>query len=573
MTQPQSPKMQTIAASFAIALLSILTRASSSNAFLVPRISVIVRNRNVHDLLSTKWSAPSRLSTRGGSYLDITSASSSMTSSPYFAGTVGETEGNDSMISSSTPTIVASSLASSYAIRIHDDSKVYNKLTWELIPLNSWEQHLKSSNPGDDGRIGEGTVALRALQECAHRKPQYLQSADGNKWACAALHCHWEKVDAISGSTPDAVDTASNDVWSIHVDVSNGNTDDSVEQVPHELVCVLSRIMAQAAASSISAKSSSIAQQTNALLHMTLPLLEGEGCQQLLLSDFCNDMDHNQGVRKLFDPLNPNFASAEIVDMVNQEGQVLGSLPRPFVHTWNLLHRGIGMIVIKDENILDNRSNNGTATSMPEVYVHQRTSTKRIFPSLYDMFVGGVSSSGEDAQWTAAREVAEELGLTRALECLESRRGEAGITTTTIPATNDECNNNPLSKELFQCAICTSYNRCIVTMFAYTCNTALETISWQEEEVAWGDFVPYEIVECSGGMSIDRLVERCVWPGSDVTDDDSKIIKNGSEHWETMVPKLKKKYSNDQLAWESWDYVPDGLLVWESWLRWWQAQQ
>ena len=71
------------------------------------------------------------------------------------------------------------------------------------------------------------------------------------------------------------------------------------------------------------------------------------------------------------------------------------------------------------------------------------------------MFVGGVSGAGENSTVTAAREVAEELGLKRGLP-------EDG---------------GSLSYPLFQCAICTSYNRCIVTVFTYQCNSKEETVT------------------------------------------------------------------------------------------------
>lgn len=46
-----------------------------------------------------------------------------------------------------------------------------------------------------------------------------------------------------------------------------------------------------------------------------------------------------------------------------------------------------------------------------QVYCHRRTKTKRVFPSMYDMFIGGVSGSMEPALDTALRELGEELGL------------------------------------------------------------------------------------------------------------------------------------------------------------------
>ncbi len=44
-------------------------------------------------------------------------------------------------------------------------------------------------------------------------------------------------------------------------------------------------------------------------------------------------------------------------------------------------------------------------------FVHRRTPTKLVFPSLYDMFVGGVVGAGESYDSAALREAEEELGV------------------------------------------------------------------------------------------------------------------------------------------------------------------
>lgn len=404
-----------------------------------------------------------------------------------------------------------------------------------MAKLNQWEEE----DTLDDQKAGVGAVALRALSDCADK--------DVRAPSCETLSCRWEQI----------MDSTNHDdnTWSIAVDCPKYQSDQE-DEMPRELLCVLSRIMIQSAATLISRENEKIKDDSaKSVLLITLPLLEGEGCQKVPLSEII-DSDNHEGIRNLFHPLNPEYSSMEIVDMVNQEGDVLGSLPRPFVHTWNILHRGVGLIVTKDQSILDADSAN-----LPEVYVHQRTSTKRIFPSLYDMFVGGVSSTGEKPEWTAAREVAEELGLKGALEYLELE--------SKIHADSNgdliSLKTNPLSEKLFQCTVCTSYNRCVVSMFAYKCNTESEEISWQEEEVAWGDFVPYEIVECAGGMSIERLVQNGDWLGSIFSGVGETLAMASCE----KIEQVKSKYNNIQ-SWEKWDFVPDGLLVWEAWLNWWK---
>ena len=86
----------------------------------------------------------------------------------------------------------------------------------------------------------------------------------------------------------------------------------------------------------------------------------------------------------------------EIVDLVDRENRVVGAAPRERVRRENLLHRGVGILV---------------KNSRGEVYVHRRTSSKDVFPSMYDMFVGGMVSQGESYDEAALREVAEELGV------------------------------------------------------------------------------------------------------------------------------------------------------------------
>mmetsp|Transcript_12706 Transcript_12706/g.31005 ORF Transcript_12706/g.31005 Transcript_12706/m.31005 type:complete len:500 (+) Transcript_12706:79-1578(+) len=421
----------------------------------------------------------------------------------------------DAPLASST---ITSSLASDYGVRINpsiiSENGECGELEWELHPLGRWEE------PNQ----GEGTLALRAL---GATRTQPGDIAD----AVCTLNCQWQYLQS------DPLLGLKARTWSINI-----ASDEQGGIVTRELICVLARIMVQSAAFQIASRN----VDSDTLLRITLPLIEGEGCHELLLSNLLpkNDETNASGVRLLFDPLNSQHAKSELVDMVNHDGMVLGSLPRPYVHKWNILHRGIGLIVSKDDDILEGFQSG----NMPEVYVHRRTSTKRIFPSLYDMFVGGVSTCGEDARLTAAREVSEELGLRRALDILENK---------------DEETINPLSDKLFQCTVCTSYNRCVVSMFKYTCKTELESITWQEEEVGWGDYVPYDIVKLAGDMSISRLLKDGAWPGSDCSAYNCKSAPKG-EQLDTAIQKLKNKYDEDK-PWESWDFVPDGLLVWEAW--------
>merc|ERR1712238_117451 len=108
-------------------------------------------------------------------------------------------------------------------------------------------------------------------------------------------------------------------------------------------------------------------------------------------------------------------------------------------------------------------------------------------------FVGGVSLAGEPSEATAQREIAEELGLSKALSTSLSTWSSG--------------------KPFLTCLICTEYNRCIVDLFQYVMDTNNESVVWQEEEVVWGDFVNYNVVMASADLSMQRAASAGIWPG------------------------------------------------------------
>ena len=227
-------------------------------------------------------------------------------------------------------------------------------------------------------------------------------------------------------------------------------------------------------------------------------------------------------LQQLFDPTNDTHTTTrndlvELIELVDQRGHTLAMVPRPIVHQYNLLHRGIGVLVHTQHHT--------------HYYVHQRTAHKRIFPALYDMFCGGISWPGELPRDTARRELAEELGLLR---------------------------DDAMSQALCTTLIRTPYNQCVVQIFEYQYdnhnNHNKEEIQWQPEEVAWGDWCPRATVLLSADLSIARLMEKNQWPGP--------LPRN----WEERSRALKTVTPESE--WASWDYVPDGLMVWEAWLDW-----
>ncbi|MEV5596788.1 NUDIX domain-containing protein [Streptomyces sp. NPDC052496] len=86
----------------------------------------------------------------------------------------------------------------------------------------------------------------------------------------------------------------------------------------------------------------------------------------------------------------------EIVDVVNESDEVVGQARRGDAYAHRLRTR-CAFILARDAE--------------DRIFVHRRTARKLVFPSYYDMFVGGVVGAGETYDETALREAEEELGV------------------------------------------------------------------------------------------------------------------------------------------------------------------
>ncbi|MEE1752509.1 NUDIX hydrolase [Streptomyces sp. SP18CS02] len=89
-------------------------------------------------------------------------------------------------------------------------------------------------------------------------------------------------------------------------------------------------------------------------------------------------------------------AADEILDVVDENDEVVGQAPRGEVYERGLRHRCVFVLARDAED---------------RIFVHRRTATKLVFPSLHDMFVGGVVGAGESYDDAALREAGEELGV------------------------------------------------------------------------------------------------------------------------------------------------------------------
>ncbi|WP_129664515.1 NUDIX hydrolase [Phytoactinopolyspora endophytica] len=86
----------------------------------------------------------------------------------------------------------------------------------------------------------------------------------------------------------------------------------------------------------------------------------------------------------------------ELLDIVDESDRVVAQARRADAYARRLRHRSTFVLV-----------KNGSG----EIFVHRRTASKLIFPSRYDMFVGGVVRAGESYDDAAHREAEEELGV------------------------------------------------------------------------------------------------------------------------------------------------------------------
>jgi 8-oxo-dGTP pyrophosphatase MutT (NUDIX family) len=86
----------------------------------------------------------------------------------------------------------------------------------------------------------------------------------------------------------------------------------------------------------------------------------------------------------------------ELLDIVDENDVVVGQERRGEAYARGLRHR-CAFVLVKDGE--------------GRTFVHRRTAVKLVFPSLYDMFVGGVVGAGETYDEAALREAEEELGV------------------------------------------------------------------------------------------------------------------------------------------------------------------
>lgn len=88
----------------------------------------------------------------------------------------------------------------------------------------------------------------------------------------------------------------------------------------------------------------------------------------------------------------------ELLEIVNEKGEVIGILPRSKIHgNPSLIHRVVHVLVFNKKG---------------ELLLQKRSMNKDVAPGKWDTSVGGHVNPGEDLLEAAYREMKEELGIT-----------------------------------------------------------------------------------------------------------------------------------------------------------------
>jgi len=91
-----------------------------------------------------------------------------------------------------------------------------------------------------------------------------------------------------------------------------------------------------------------------------------------------------------------NNPGDELVDVIDDEGNTIATVTRKEVRERRLPHRCTYLLIFNQRG---------------ELFIHLRTASKDVYPSYWDVTVGGVLGPGESFDAGARREVSEELGI------------------------------------------------------------------------------------------------------------------------------------------------------------------
>jgi isopentenyldiphosphate isomerase len=96
-------------------------------------------------------------------------------------------------------------------------------------------------------------------------------------------------------------------------------------------------------------------------------------------------------------------AADELVDVIDDDGRTIAVVTRRQMRRERLPHRCTYVLVFN---------------SCGELFVHLRTATKDVYPSHWDVAIGGVVAAGETFEQGVRREIHEEIGIDAVAEPL-----------------------------------------------------------------------------------------------------------------------------------------------------------
>lgn len=130
--------------------------------------------------------------------------------------------------------------------------------------------------------------------------------------------------------------------------------------------------------------------------NLILEVIMNEGIATDLNKDQKFDIDDATTECEFVTHNNPPNSQIEWVDMLNNQGNVIGSMTRSAMRIHKLLHKATYLIVHDINN---------------QILIQKRTLIKDYYPGYLDAAAGGVVQSDEDWMLSIKREAFEELGI------------------------------------------------------------------------------------------------------------------------------------------------------------------
>eukprot|EP00466_Bigelowiella_natans_P017160 jgi/Bigna1/147568/aug1.206_g22276 len=156
----------------------------------------------------------------------------------------------------------------------------------------------------------------------------------------------------------------------------------------------------------------------------------------------------------------------EVWEAVDNYGHRIMGVPNEWAMLNRWMVRGVGIILLnyEQDKIMVTKIDCATLT---QVFVHKRSQSKKNFPGMYDMFIGGHSNDKEHDLETIYRELNEEIGLDEPLHLCDAE---------------------------YQCVVKTSTNNVFVGLYRAVAPPNFEP-EFRDGEIAWGDWMSRDEIE------------------------------------------------------------------------------